>query len=385
MPGKWDWLKDEIGFSNLLTGGRMILRVISGKLSADDLTKCALCPNMCRHACPVSIVEGRETTSPAGKARVAFMIREGRLELNTENLEPLYMCLSCDICSLYCPFEFSVADLIRPVKEDAVRKGVIFEEFRGVFENLERYGDVYGAKKEEKDGRGEILYIRGCTIRNELPELGEKTLDLLRKLGFEVFTIDETCCGIPAYNLGNIELFKKLAAENAERINRSGAEIVVTSCPSCAYAYRVLYPGHGIRIRPRVFHIAEFLKDKVGGMKGGTYRVTYHNPCRLALGLGQKELLKDLLSGIEGIELRAPGKELFCCGHGGSAVSRLNPELAEEIAEERRKQLMEGADTAITACPSCKLALGGDGLKVLDIAEFLWLLTGEGYEPEVKN
>ena len=376
MPGKWDWLKGEIGLSNFLTGGKMILRVISGKLSADDLTKCALCPNMCRHACPVSIVEGRETTSPAGKARVALMIREGKLELNLDNLEPLYTCLSCDICTLHCPFEFSVADLIRPVKEETVRKGIVFEEFRDVFRNLEEHGDVYGARSTEEDGSGRVLYIRGCTIRNELPELGEKAFSLLEKLGFDVFTINETCCGIPAYNLGNIELFKKLAAENARKINQSGAEIVITSCPSCAYAYRVLYPEYGIRLRPEVFHIAEILENRLEGMKAEG-EVTYHNPCRLALGLKQRELLKSILGKFEGLEVREPRKEFFCCGHGGSAVSRLKPELAREIAEERRQQLKEGANRVITACPSCKLALDGGELEVLDIAEFVYQMLGE--------
>ena len=372
MPGKWDWLKDEIGLSNLLTGGRMIFKVIQGKLSADDLTKCALCPNMCRHACPVSIVEGRETTSPAGKARIALMIREGRLELNLDNLEPLYTCLGCDLCTLYCPFEFSVADLIRPVKEEAVSRGVVFEEFRKVFENLETSGDVYGNADSGADGSGKVLYFRGCTVRNERPELAEKTLTLLDKLGYEAFTISETCCGLPAYNLGNTELFKKVAERTAERLNATGAELIVTSCPSCAYTFRVLYPKYGIKLKPQVLHITELLGEVIGGLKlKGAGTVTYHNPCKLAMHLGRRGLLKSLLENVEGLEIREPRRELFCCGHGGSAVSRLKPELAKEIAAERREQLRDGAARVVTACPSCELALNGDGLEVLDIVEFL--------------
>jgi len=372
MPGKWDWLKDEIGLSNLLTGGRMLFKVIQGKLSVDDLTKCALCPNMCRHACPVSIVEGRETTSPAGKARVALMIREGRLELNLDNLEPLYTCLGCDLCSLYCPFEFSVADLIRPVKEKAVSKVVVFEEFREVFENLETSGDVCGKADSSADGSGRVLYFRGCTVRNERPELAEKTVEFLRKLGYDVFTVKETCCGLPAYNLGNTELFKKIAKKTADKLNATGAELIVTSCPSCAYAFRVLYPKHGINLKPRVLHVAELIGEVIPKLElraEGT--VTYHTPCKLAIHLGEKELLRGLLERVEGLEVKAPRRELFCCGHGGSAVSRLKPKLAEEIAAERREQLKDGATRVVTACPSCELALNGDGLEVIDIVEFL--------------
>ena len=145
MPGKWDWLKDELKGIKAVRNLPLILKFIGGKIKGpDDLVKCALCPNMCRHVCPVSIVDGRETTSPAGKARIAFFIREGIIELNEKNLRPLYMCLSCDLCSQYCPFGFSVSDLIRTVKEDAIVKGITFKEFSEVFENLEKYSNVYG-------------------------------------------------------------------------------------------------------------------------------------------------------------------------------------------------------------------------------------------------
>ncbi|MEM4610632.1 MAG: (Fe-S)-binding protein, partial [Thermoproteota archaeon] len=62
MPGKWDWLKDELRASGMARATPLVLRFIGGRLRGpDDLVKCALCPNMCRHACPVGIVDGRET------------------------------------------------------------------------------------------------------------------------------------------------------------------------------------------------------------------------------------------------------------------------------------------------------------------------------------
>jgi len=82
-----------------------------------------------------------------------------------------------------------------------------------------------------------------------------------------------------------------------------------------------------------------------------------------------------VLSKVEGLEVAAPrrsGKETFCCGHGGSAVSRLNPKLADEIARERANELGEEAKLVITACPTCKMALEGVGdFKVLDLVEFI--------------
>lgn len=384
MPGKWDWLKDEVKGIKLIKNTPFIFRFISGKFKgSDDLVKCALCPNMCRHACPVSIVDGKETTSPSGKARTAFFIREGRLELNLENLKPLYMCLSCNACMEWCPFDFSVADLIRPIKEKAIQKGIVFDEFRNLFENLERYGYVYGEPpRREEIKSGNLLYLRGCTIRENYPELEEKTLKVLNALGENAFTIDEKCCGIPAYNLGNIELFKKLAKEQAKLINSSAADIAVTSCPSCAYAYRVIYPKYGIKIKPKVLHITEFLKEKLNNLKGLKFKetITFHDPCQLAIGLNEPKILEEILSHIEGLQIKPPrrrGKETFCCGYGGSAVSLLNPKLANEIAKERLKELQEEAELIVTACPTCKLALQSNGGKVIDLVELLYRIMEE--------
>lgn len=379
MPGKWDWLKDELKGIKAIRNLPLILKFIGGKIKGpDDLVKCALCPNMCRHVCPVSIVDGRETTSPAGKARIAFFIREGIIELNEENLRPLYMCLSCDLCSQYCPFGFSVSDLIRTVKEDAIVKGITFKEFSEVFENLEKYSNVYGESHNivESTQEGDVLYIRGCTIRKYYPETSEKVIVLIKSLGFRPFIIDEDCCGIPAYNLGNTELFKKIAKKQAEKINATNSKLVVTSCPSCAYAYRVLYPKYGIKIEAKILHITEFIEENIKKLPSLRLKeiITIHDPCKLAVGLDKPEIIKRILEKIEGIEIRLPrryGKETFCCGHGGSAISRINPSLSTEITLERIKELKEEAALIVTACPTCRKAFEDLGESVTDITEII--------------
>ena len=116
MADKWDWLKDEISGFKMISKLPVVLKFLRGKTKgADYITKCTLCPNMCRHACPVGIVDGKETTSPSGKARIGFLVREGVLSESLENLYPLYMCLSCGCCESWCPFDFSVSDILQPL------------------------------------------------------------------------------------------------------------------------------------------------------------------------------------------------------------------------------------------------------------------------------
>lgn len=382
-PKKWDWLLDETTPADFFAAGSMIKQSIMRKISGhSDLVKCALCPNMCRHACPISIVEGSETTSPAGKARVAFLLEEGKLEKNLETMKSLYMCLSCEACAQWCPFEFSVANLTRTTKKKAVEQGLLFGPLEEVLENLEEYHYLYGKPREEEALRKEatdLLYLRGCTIREKLPTIPEKTLTLLEKIGEPGFVLEnEKCCGIPAYNIGNLDQFKDIARANAKLINSTKASTVVTSCPSCTYAYKKLYPEFGINLQPNIVHITQFLQDHLDHIQAKPRTVTIHDPCKLALGLEKPDILKNILQQIEAISVQVPrrsGEHTFCCGSGGSVLSRLHPQLSKEIGLERLEELQQEASTIVTACPTCKLAFEENkedtDVEVLDIIEIV--------------
>ncbi len=379
MPGRWDWLKDEMKGLSMLKNAPTLMKFLKGSFSGpDDVTKCALCPNMCRHACPISIVDGKETTSPAGKSRVALMIEDGVLELNEENQFPIHMCLSCGCCEEWCPFDFSVSDILRPEKEKAMEEGVVYDEFEEFFKNLEDYGLVHGevGKKESYPEDGDVLYLRGCEFRESHPEVIEKTMQVFDKIDEDAFVLsDENCCGIPAYNAGNTRLFEELARDMAEKINRSNADKVVTSCPSCAYAYRKLYPEHGQDIEVDVLHIVEYLEEKMESLdldenKG---EFTFHEPCQLVNGLEKENSMRNLLenTGIDPKVPRRNGKKTFCCGYGGTTVGRLNEDLASKINKERLDELKELSKNIITSCPTCKKAFedNDEEVDVYDVAE----------------
>ena len=392
MPGKYDWLKDEMKGFKTFSKLPIILKFLRGKIKGpDDITKCTLCPNMCRNACPVGIVDGSETTSPSGKSKIGFLLRENVLEKNKENVFPMYMCLSCGCCEKYCPFDFSVSDILHPIKTSVVEKGIIYDEFKTVLDMLEKYGYPYGQLKIHEaikpitmNPRKRILYLSGCSYRENYPEVISKTLNLFLKLDFNVSTITkEKCCGIPAYNMGDLKIFKKLAKSNTEIINGFKPDLIVTSCPSCAYAYKNLYPKNGFTINTRVYHITEFLMENISYLKLRKEKnmdVTYHDPCKLVNGLKKPTVFTELLKKINNNKVVKPwrnGENTFCCGYGGSSICRIKPELADEIALERIKELIDFSNTIITACPSCKLAFENakksidKEISILDIVEFV--------------
>ena len=379
MPGRWDWLKDEMKGLSMLKNAPTLMKFLKGSFSGpDDVTKCALCPNMCRHACPISIVDGKETTSPAGKSRVALMIEDGVLELNEENQFPIHMCLSCGCCEEWCPFDFSVSDILGPEKEKALEEGVVYDEFEGLFKNLEEYGSIHGeiGKEGSYPEDGDVLYLRGCEYRENDTEVIDRTMEVFDKMDVDAFVLsDENCCGIPAYNTGNTRLFEDIARGMSEKINESGADRVVTSCPSCAYAYRELYPEYGQKLDVEVLHIVEYFEEKLDDFDFKEERsdYTFHEPCKLVNGLDKDEIMSDLLkkTGIDPKVPRRNGKKTFCCGYGGTTVSRLNEDLASDINKERLEELKELSNNIITSCPTCKKAFedNDEDVKVYDIAE----------------
>ncbi len=378
MHGKDSWIIGELRRSGVKTGLSAVRRIFEGRLKGvDDLAKCALCPNMCRFTCPVSIVDGRETTSPAGKARIALFIKRGFLEFNAENVEPLYHCLSCDSCREWCPFQFSVSELTLHVREQSSSMMLLPRGLREVIDNLERYRNIFGKAQDDsiQGGGGNVLYLRGCMVREYYPELAGKTVKVLGWLGYKAYTPEvEACCGLIAYESGAVRLARRIAVENARLLNQQEAKLIVTSCPSCAYAYRVVYPKLGVKIKRRVQCTAEFLMEN---LKRATAKekveVVIHDPCRLARGLGRPKALKMILDMIEGLEVKVPvrsGANTFCCGYGGT-LSKVKPRLSQEIAGERIHELRVKAETIVTACPTCKWALTEAGGKAVDIVELL--------------
>ena len=398
MPEKFDWLKDEMKNFKTLSKLPIVLKFLKGRVKGpDDITKCTLCPNMCRNACPVGIVDGNETTSPSGKSKIGFLLRENVLEKNKENIFPIYMCLSCGCCEKYCPFDFSVSDILRPIKTNAVDKRIIYDEFKEVLKNLEKYGYPYGQLKTNekveskiKNRNQRILYISGCSFRENYPGVISKALKLFEKLGHNVEIIsEEKCCGIPAYHMGDMKTFKKLAKENTKIINDFNPEIIVTSCPSCTYSYKNLYRESGFEINAPVFHITEFLMDNISDLKmksGKNVDFTFHDPCKLVHGLKQPNIFSELLEKISNHNVKKPwrnGENTFCCGYGGSSICRINPKLGDEIALERLKELADFSNNIITTCPSCKLAFENvkktvdKEVNIYDIIEFVDLLSNK--------
>lgn len=343
------------------------------------LLKCALCPNMCEFSCPVLIVEGKETVSPARKSKLGYLYSKNKLEAE-ELGKSLYYCVSCDACENNCPMDLNVSDLLIPIRKDLNEKGVVpskvLEIRNNLVENKIIYDDIeHEATDNEKIGEGTTIYFRSCVARKEAPELAEATFNLIKELDGDVQTLEEEiCCGSPALSLGFGEEFSKIGEKLAKKLNESKADRVICSCPSCAKTLKETYPENGLEVKPEILHISEYLAENVSEdlELDESLKVTYHDPCTLARDLDLVDEPREVLRGIKNLDLEEAHfsmEDTRCCGRGGS-VRHVDEELTGEIAEDRVNHLKDWANTVITSCPSCKVALNEEsGIEAVSLAE----------------
>ena len=103
----------------------------------------------------------------------------------------------------------------------------------------------------------------------------------------------------------------------------------------------------------------ERLPDYKGKFKKLNIKVTYHDPCNVARGMGMVDEPRDILKKIcsELVEMPTYGKQAECCG-GGGGVLVTDKELSLKLAEKRVDQAFEtGAEVLTTLCPTCELNL----------------------------
>ena len=219
-----------------------------------------------------------------------------------------------------------------------------------------------------------VAYFVGCSANLLYPEIGEAVVGLLNHFGVEVvIPRDQMCCGTPVFNAGDFEGGAYLAKHNLRIFSELDVDAIITACGSCGLALRQEWRDLlGIDVpegfSAKVLDFTEFLANI--GATGFTHhsssfakaaadkpRITYHDPCHLARGMGVRSQPRELLAAIPGIELIEMAEAEKCCG-GGGAFSLYHPELSRQIsARKAENALVTRADVVVTGCPSCVMQL----------------------------
>lgn len=240
-----------------------------------------------------------------------------------------------------------------------------------------------------------------CLVDLFRPTVGFAAVNLLEGAGCTVVVPqNQTCCGQPAYNLGDRNNAVAIAKLIVDAF--TGCDYVVVPSGSCAAMLRHHYPlllkdepEFGPRaedLAQRTYELVTFLAD-ICDMKSvdADYpcRVTYHDACSGLRELGIKMQPRTMLESVRGLELIELEEAETCCGFGGTFCVKY-PEISNRIlADKITKISLTGADAVLSGDLGCliniagRLSRAGIDISARHVAEILAGMTesppiGEG-------
>ena len=387
-------------------------------LRFDACTRCG----ECTATCPTGgEAQTDELVTPRGKIlRLReFYLRQyglrarllGGRDIPKDQLEELaqkaYECTICGQCKTVCPARLDTISMWENMREFLVANGLApLPAHEQIIKSIENSDNPWmqprtqrsrWSRKIEKEvrikdalkERCDVLYFVGCTAAYD-PNIREMALNTSRVLGaaktdFGTLRNDEGCCGSTLLRTGLRASASKLARNNLEKFERTGAGTILTSCAGCYKTIRQDYPRIG-KVNAKVVHITQFITDLIDSgrlvpSKRLDQVVTYHDPCHLGRHNGVYDDPRKIIESIPGVklvEMERTRDESRCCGAGGG-VKTAFPELAQKIAGLRIEDAERtGAKLLVTSCPFCYQSLQagidarGSRLKLMDLTEILW-------------
>ncbi len=211
----------------------------------------------------------------------------------------------------------------------------------------------------------------GCLVNYQATDVGKATVQVLEKNGVDVALPDQSCCGMPSFDIGDTAAMVAAAERTIASLKSwvdQGYDVVIPT-PSCSLMvkreYLSLVAGDDAkRVAEHTYDISEYLMKmkREGGLamdftqKPG--RVAYQVPCHLRdqnIGFKSKELMECAGAKVEVIEK--------CSGHDGSWSAKVEffP-LSMTIAQKAVRVVEQTpADLVASDCPLAGLQLNQAG------------------------
>ena len=221
--------------------------------------------------------------------------------------------------------------------------------------------------KLAQDTGHEAVLFQTCYVQHNEPQIGKDTLEVLEKNGCQAKCVGGlVCCGMPAWEHGDLDTLRKQAKQNLDVLMphvAAGSKVLVIN-PTCAMMLRREYPElleGGDRERAK--QLAEAVRDTgefLWGIRNEPRAdwnfestpgpIAYHAPCHLrAQAIGFKG--RDLLRKIPGVTL---GTVMECCGHDGTyAMKSGSFEASARVGAKAFQGMQSQAEAQVwaTECP----------------------------------
>ena len=332
-------------------------------------SSCGICIDQCQLSSSAGINDVQSTYLIKG-------IRNG-----IDVFETAHNCLMCGRCEDKCPvgLELGAIRMIQRREGEALKdmKDVWKGFFRSRQNNIteKKKGPVfYDYLKEGQSEKADVLFFAGC-MTHLTPGIKNSFTRILDEAGVNYYFMDEqggVCCGRPLMLAGQEKEARDLINYNSQIIWKSGAKILVTSCPIC---YKVFKESYYLDVE--VLHHSQYIKRLIdeGSIRLNytNKKVVYHDPCELGRGSGIYNEPREVLKYVANLEKsKFEKEEALCCG-GSLANIKISQKQRSQIARDVVSELtVNKPEILATACPLCKKTLSNaSDVKVLDIAEIV--------------
>jgi glycolate oxidase iron-sulfur subunit len=402
----------------------------------DLLFDCVHC-GLCAEACPTYIVTRCEMDSPRGRIYLMKSLAEGRIDLDDDVARHLDLCLGCRGCETACPSGVHYGRLIegaRSFVERNHRRGLADRlkrrAVRAIFPYPNRLRTLLAPLKlvdrlgltsalraiaprtmqdwldllPSLEGRERafssepmvtpnadsptVVVHHGCVAQVLANSANLNSERLLAAAGYRVVQLETTvCCGALDLHSGNAARARNFARVNVRALKDSGAVAILSAASGCSVAiaeYADLlkdepeFAADARAVSSRVRDLSSMLLDApVNPKREFRGRVTYHDACHLAHGLGVRDAPRKLLASIPGVTIVEMTESDLCCGSAGS-YNLTEPAMARELARRKADNIVAtGADYVVLANPGCEFQIAaelrrrGSKIKVVHLADFL--------------
>jgi Fe-S oxidoreductase len=321
-----------------------------------EIYSCSSC-GLCIDACPMCSVSNKERFTSV------YFVRALR---NRNNLAKEYAreCLMCGKCLEACPVGIDSVKLRELTKEESM-----------TYRNND-YQYLSNANYDNTPIEDpELIYYAGC-MTHLTPGIYTSITNILRKASVNYTFMDKDgsiCCGRPLIISGGREKAKDLIERNRQIIEKTGAKVLLLSCPICYRVFKEEYGLSGIKIMHHSEYIAKLADEGRIYLKKGDFSVTYHDPCDLGRGCKVFEEPRKLLSKAANLTFYEDSREKsHCCG-GSLASDRFTFEERGKVAKNALLSIEAGkADVVATSCPLCLKTLSvWHDKRVADISQIV--------------
>jgi glycolate oxidase iron-sulfur subunit len=372
------------------------LATTEGQRANTILRKCVHC-GFCNATCPTYQLLGDELDGPRGRIYQIKQLLEGQTT-SRETQSHLDRCLTCRNCETTCPSGVDYGELLgigRELIEKTVKRSrwdrfkrwciretlaypkrfnlllspgqIIRPLFPGAIRKLIPERRIKLPWPQTSSDTRKMLLLQGCVQPTLSPAINHAAATVLDRLNIQV--IEETpaaCCGALHHHTSAQDEalnFIRYRIDAWWPHVENGIEAIVSTASGCGVhikdygqllAEDKQYKDKAAKISSLVKDIAEIInqEDLSGFQKSSKEKIAYHPPCTLQHGQKLPGIVEGILTRL-GIGLDPVNDSHLCCGSAGS-YSLLNPKLADQVGQNKVKNLMANQpDLIVTANIGC--------------------------------